>query len=290
MSVERLLQELNVDYRTSGHHHCTRGWANVDCPHCSPDSRHYRMGVHLQTAACSCWYCGKKRAGEVLALVARRPLREVLPLLKAARTSFRPDFDQEHTGVYAVPFPVGPLLGVHKRFLAGRRLDPERVVADWQVGGVGLDGGQHKWRLFLPVVTGGRPVSWTTRSVTDDSRYRSAAESQEAVPHKHLLYGLDHVRHSCLVVEGPTGCWRVGPGTVATFGTAFTPPQVALLAQVPVRYVAFDPEPEAQRRAAVLCDQLGGMSGVTELIKLDPGTDPGSLDDKQVRQLRKLVR
>lgn len=263
----------------------------MDCPDCTPDTDHFRLGINLAHANASCWACGPKKTYQVLAQLARCPAGKVVELLKQVRRSGVSERADVRSGRYAVPFPVGPLLPAHKRYLRSRDFDPREVARLWSVRGIGFDGGRHKWRLFLPVLLHGKPVSWTTRSVSDahGARYRSAKAEQESVPHKDTLYGFDYVRSSVLVVEGPTGCWRIGPGCVATFGTRWSNAQVELLAQVPRKYVMFDPEAEARRQAERLCERLGGYGGTVELVTLQNGQDPGTLTPKQVRQVRRWL-
>ena len=291
MTITDVLDALNVKYITSGNEHCTAGWVQLDCTDCTPDSNRFRLGINLAHGNASCWACGPKKTYQVLAAAARTSPGKVVELLKQFKKTGLTHAAAPRSGRYAVPFPVGPLLSAHKRYLHGRDYIPAEVSKLWSVQGIGWDGGSHRWRLFLPVVLYGKPVSWTTRSISDAhaTRYRSAKAEQEDVPHKHTVYGFDYVRSSCLVVEGPTGCWRVGPGCVGTFGTRWTPEQVAMLAQVPKRYVMFDPEPEAQAQAERLCDRLGGYAGTTELVRLPEGTDPGTLTPKQVRQVRRWL-
>lgn len=287
-SVEDVLNELGITYLTGNHHHTTHGWLQTDCPDCSSEGK-YRLGIHAGRGNASCWVCGPKKSYTVIAALAGVGVQRVRDLMKGVRRDDTND-DRVHTGRYHVPFPVGPLKSVHRKYLRSRQFDPDEIAKLWQVQGIAGDGLRWKWRLFVPVTLYGKPVSWTTRSLKDDGpRYRSAKPEWEKVPHKQTVYGLDYVRHSCVVVEGPTGCWRIGPGCVCTFGTRFDPRQVSLLAQVPTRYVLFDPEAEAQLQARRLCDLLTAYPGNTELVQMPGGVDPGSLTPKQVRQVRRLL-
>ena len=76
------------------------------------------------------------------------------------------------------------------------------------------------WRLFIPIHSHGRPISWTTRSIgtKDKKKYITASPAEEAAPHKQTLYGLDYCRHTVIVVEGPLDAWNIGPGAAATYG------------------------------------------------------------------------
>lgn len=65
---------------------------------------------------------------------------------------------------------------------------------------------------------------------------------------------------SCIVVEGVTDVWRLGPGAVATFGIKFRPAQVAMLARhFKTIHVLFDPEPAAQAQARKLATDISRL-------------------------------
>jgi DNA primase len=146
------------------------------------------------------------------------------------------------------------------------------------------------WSLFLPVSRHGQAVSWTTRAVGKGAsrRYISADHSEEALPIKSLLYGEDYCRSAVIVVEGPMDAIRVGSGAVATFGLNVSPAQVARLAGFPLRAVCFDNEQRAQRVAERLCSDLSAFPGETVRVQLESGDDPGSADEEELDELRKM--
>jgi DNA primase len=182
---------------------------------------------------------------------------------------------------------VSDLTRPHRRYLRERGFDPNEVVRLWGVRGICM-AARCGWSLWIPVHLRGEVVSWTTRSVSHQvvTRYVSAREDEEAVALKHCLYGLDYVRHSTVVVEGPTDAWRVGPGATATMGTAFTREQVALLAEIPRRAICFDRGRAAQGRAARLYEVLEGCPGETRMAELETGDDAASADAGEVAELR----
>jgi hypothetical protein len=105
---------------------------------------------------------------------------------------------------------------------------------------------------------------------------------------KDLLYGEDYCRDAIVVTEGPTDAWRIGPGAVATFGLAYSRAQVLRISRYPLRVICFDSEPEAQRQARRMRDELTAFPGETVIVRLD-SKDAASAKPKEVRQLREFL-
>lgn len=286
MDLIQILEQYQVPYELQ-HHHVSQNWVGVDCPNCSPNSRRYRAAFNLYSGAYNCWQCGKSNPVLALASICRITNASAYTLLSTNKR-LQPATTQD-SGVYTPPLGVGQLQPQHLKYLyEERRLNPEVVENVWGIKGIGI-AGLLSWRLFIPIFDNlGREVSWTTRSIskTNEQRYISAKHSEERIPHKQLLYGGHLVRHSMIIFEGPLDCWAVGPGAVATCGTAITDSQVWLMAQVPVRVVCFDNEPEAQRRADVLCKRLAAYPGTTENVVLETGKDAAEAEVREREELR----
>jgi hypothetical protein len=287
MDIIGLLQEQGVDYREHGsHHHCGPGWVQVDCPLCSPGSKRFRLGFSLRKTMARCWSCGPVPPVKAFRELTRLSFEECRRLLGGVdHTAVGP---RRTRGTYKPPVGVGPLLGVHREYLEGRGLNPDVVARVWGVGGIGQEPGPTAWRLFIPVEFAGRPVSWTTRAISARGlRYLSASPEHEALPHKELLYGEDQVPgNAVVVVEGPVDVWSVGPGAVCTFGTAFTETQVLRLSRYPLRAVAFDSEPIAQRLARSLCERLSAFPGATWRLEWGAGKDAAEQGERTLAELR----
>ena len=58
MKFEEILTEYHIPFKTEGNH-CRNGWINFDCPFCSKDQEHYRMGFNIEGKYVHCWLCGK---------------------------------------------------------------------------------------------------------------------------------------------------------------------------------------------------------------------------------------
>jgi hypothetical protein len=200
------------------------------------------------------------------------------------------------SGKLILPSGLGKLLTCHKDYLRGRGFNPKTIRDLWRIQGLGREGKRENssyydltWRIFIPIIYKGQIVSWTTRSLRDDgSRYISASEEEEAIPHKNLLYGEDYATTAISIHEGPTDVWAVGSGATATLGTGWTPAQVLRMSRYARRVVCFDNQPEAQARARKLCSLLEVFPGETLNVVLD-AKDAGSAAPGELKKFRKLL-
>ena len=292
MTFLDLLKQYSIPYKEAGsHHHVTSGWIGIDCPHCSPGWQHYRLGYNVRGGYLTCWACGPKRLVPVISELTGMPPGVVGKLVSGLERDVLPaEFRVQ--GKYTEPKGVEPLTPKlkHWQYLIDRGFwNPEELVRLWAVKAVGRQFNVG-WRLFIPVYYRSEAVSWTTRSLVDHGlRYVSAKPSQEKYPHKELLYGEDYARSSVVVCEGPLDVWKIGPGAVCTFGTSFSQAQVYRLSKYPRRYVCFDQEPEARQRAQSLAESLSVFDGETHVLELETGKDPGSCDESELHQIRRLL-
>ena len=290
MQFQDLLDQHGIPYDTSGRGHNTDGWLNIDCPSCSPSTGRYRLGYNLAYGYCNCWACGRKPLNAVIAAVCGLPTKQAQALAGKLTRVASPT--TAHTGTLHVPPGIGPFLPCHRDYLYERGFEPERIRQTWNVEAIGL-AARLAWRLYIPIFLYGRQVSWTTRAIgTSPDRYISAKKEEEAVSHKTLLYGEYYCRQACIVHEGPLDAWAVGPGAVATCGTAYSQAQLRRIAKYPVRCVLFDSEPRARARASRLTNDLAAFPGRTVNITLnakDPAdallTKAGRAELAQVRRL-----
>lgn len=285
MTIQEVLRDHGVVFASHGEHPLARpNWIAIrNCPFCGNDR--YYLGFNTRKRFFNCWSCRGHRTVVTLVrlgvpyAIAKDFARDAGPL---------PGGEIERTKLVE-PAGRGPLLRIHRKYLEGRGFNPDELVRTWELEGIGR-AVALSWRIYIPITFKERRVSWTTRTVGDvPARYISASPTQEAMNHKHTLYGLDFVRHSTIVVEGPADAWRVGPGAVATLGTGYSDAQVLLLSKVPYRYICFDRSPSAQRRANDLAAELAPFPGETHVVELD-ADDPGSASPKEIKMLRKAAR
>ena len=290
MKFIELLYEFDIPRAPEGHHHHTHGWVQIDCPFCSKDSHHWRMGYNISGGYINCWSCGTHSLASVLHEYTNLPFHKIKALLdQLDDIIIQPIRKENIEGMLGIPSCVGNLRDIHIRYLSTRGFDYKEIQRLWQVKGISI-AGRLKWRLFIPVLHQNRVVSWTTRAIGKAScKYISAEPNEELIPHKNILYGGDYICHCAIITEGPLDVWAIGPGAVATFGTAYTQQQILQLIKVPRRIVCYDNEVEAQKQAQKLCDALGSFEGETINVVLD-AKDPGEAKHKELKKLRKFLK
>jgi len=284
-----ILNQLNIQYRTSGHHHCRPGWIQIDCPYCGRDSNKWHLGYSLEGNFLNCWKCGSHPLISTLMECSHLPFKTV----KKALTNLDspPPPKERPQGKLRIPKGVKPLARPHRNYLHKRRFYSSKLEKAWGIKGIGV-ASRLSWRIFIPIIYHSKTVSWTTRTISEKSRprYISASEVEESIPHKSLLYGEDFARHAIIIVEGPFDAWRIGPGAVATFSTGVSQSQIEKMLKYPIRGVCFDNEPDAQKRAIKLCNNLSVFPGETFNIQLDDGVkDSAEMNLKQVKYLREKI-
>lgn len=287
MKFQDLLEQYGVPYAPPDHEHSRPGWVNIDCFSCHQVG-HFRMGVSLRFPHSNCWMCGPIPIREVISEITREPWGKVKELLRSLEMDDSlPEFVRTR-GKYKPPPGVGPLLAPHLKYLIGRGLNPEELEALWGIKGIGPYP-KLAWRIFIPIHHHSSAVSWTTRSIQKSPklRYLTAKPEEESIPNKELLFGEDLARHSIVITEGPFDVFAIGPGAVATLGVSYTRAQLIKMSRYPLRTVCFDSQPDAQRRARLLCDALSVFPGVTNNILLETGKDPGEADPEEIKQLRR---
>lgn len=291
MHFEDVLNEHNIPIAPEGHHHVRADWIGFDCPYCSPGSNSFRMGFNINSKAINCWNCGPQQLTQTLIDILNIPYHDARTITdKLFRNHIRTIKEFKHTGKLILPKNIGSLLAAHRKYLKSRGFNPDRLITDWGIQGIGI-ASRYSWSIFIPITSQGKVVSFTTRKIANGRgfRYDSAKSEVEKIPHKHLLYGEEHCKHACIVHEGPTDAWATGPGAVATFGTAVTDAQFARLITYPKRIICFDSLPDAQTQARILCDRLEAFPGTTINVELESAKDAAKASKKEIRQLRKML-
>jgi hypothetical protein len=287
MTITEVLQDLGVPYIPAGVHKNVRtGWIGLNpCPWCGSTECH--LGINIEHGYANCWHCGPVNPVSAITKLSGKSGIAVAHMLGAVDLSPR---EERPVGKYQEPFDTCRLMDCHTTYLRTRKIDPKVGSHLWGLKGIGPDGGNLAWRIFIPIMLHGKPVSWTTRAVGQRqgiARYLTAKPEQEEVSHREVLYGADYVRHAAIVVEGPFDAMRIGPGAVATLGIGVSDAQINLLSKIPVRAICFDSEERAQRKAREIARRLEPMEGETYTVQLSTGKDPATVQESEIRSLRK---
>lgn len=291
--TDRILQALERSgvVLTQKGKHSTKGWVQMECPFCV-GSPGYHLGYNLSGRYFHCWRCGWKPVALVLKTMTSLPADVIWSIFKESRTRSGKNaviYDRTkppHAPVIELPKEAVPgLLPRAKRYLARRGFLPTKLERLWGLYTVGPFG-RYKHRIIIPVTMEGRLVSFQARDYTGKAPAKYLAPPGNDI--KKTVYGWDRIADGCaIIVEGVTDVWRLGPGAVAVFGTGWKAEQRNLLSTLRKVLIAFDPEPDAQKRAEKLGHELA-MAGVGVRILEGLPTDPGDLKPDEVEEVRRV--
>lgn len=295
----RFAREHQVPTVDSGNEHCRYGWLQAPCPFCGDAPGDFHLGFNLEGGAFHCWRCGSHSVWDTVAKYLKTENKSVLyKTIKEQyetgrrstikRKTWKPSRVQSTERNHDLPPPpgTGELSPIHRRYLKKRGFQPALIKRLWGVRGTTYLGGIWAWRIIIPLHVKGQVVAYQGRTVKDaQPKYRMTEDNKCLVNPKSILYGLDKVEgDGVVVVEGATGVWRLGPGAVGTLGIDWSLARANILRRFKRRYILFDPEPLAQKRATQLANWLSAYNGTTEVLS-GFRTDPGDFSDVQARRV-----
>lgn len=191
------------------------------------------------------------------------------------------------------PEGYGKMAVAHKNYLSKRGFDPDKLEKEWELMGTG-HWGYYSFRIVAPIIFHGEAVSWQGQDITNKqkAKYLPCPKEQEVLHHKQLLYGLDKATWRVgVVVEGITGVWKLGPGSVATFGVEYTDSQLLLLLESfdEIR-ILYDGDEAGQNAAEKMSGELGAMGREVEILEplnCDSGDMPQSMANEIMKEVRR---
>jgi hypothetical protein len=294
INVNHFFQEFGVDYATE-HRHSSTNWVQVrDCPYC--DSVNYHLGVHTLSPRVNCWKCGSHPFVEAMSLVAGiSPVEFKQYVEDFGSSQISLDWIEKKPTVHKAIEPSGlvDLTRVHKRYLSIRDFNHEKLKLLYQLKATTfLAEGDWKWRIILPVIENGKIMCYTGRTIgNSEPKYKSSKKEESVKGINDCLYGIDQVMgDEVVIVEGPTDVWRLGPGSVATFGIDWSLSQVKLLLERNIKkaWVMYDSEAQALKQADKLKTVLNSVGIKTGKISIQGYKDPGCLPQERADKIMKL--
>jgi len=190
------------------------------------------------------------------------------------------------------PPQMGELKHAHRNYLKRRKFNPDNLIDEWSLEATSHLSGPWSWRIIIPfhdiddniIAYQGRTISKSRKP-----KYKMTDDEHLPVDPKSILYGINKVHtDSIIVVEGVADVWRLGPGAVATLGIDWKIEQANQIRKFKRRFIMFDPDPQAQKRAEELAKWLSYYAGETEIIeglKKDPGDLSQKYADKIINSL-----
>lgn len=286
-NVIKFYQDHGIDYKTEGHKHCRPGWIQVECPLCSGEQG-YHLGFNLERGYFHCWRCGGHSIDIVIRTLLSCSKGEAILLLKKyddVLTHFisSPKKKSERCVFPPETVDMGPY---HKSYLSSRGFNPDGLERVWGLKGTGPVGA-YSHRIIAPIFFNKRMVSYQGRDITDKAelRYKACESDKEILDHKTILYGWDLVPGSSVViVEGITDAWRMGPGSLATFGIGYKREQVLLISKKFRRvFILFDNDEkgEGQEAADRLFIDLKNYMRDVQIVELIGYPDPAKIPDDE---------
>lgn len=299
---KQLFDDLSIPCWTQGKN-CVEGCVSIrcPCPGCGDHSNHGHFNI--STGRYSCWKCSGAPAGQVLAWAARLPVKSALEIIaKYSDGKTSPVARKRKSGgVTSIKLPGSTKCPVaHRRYLEGRGFDPQELefyhgiqytlMEHWE----GVDA---SYRVIIPVHDlDGQVVAWQGRAISKEQELRYIFPPVEkcVMHYKHTLYGANACRKlkRIVVCEGVFDQWRLGPGSVCTFGTSLTREQVNLLANWEEIVFLFDPEETAQEHAREYARDLAALGRKVEVCAAEFGLDrdgnprdPGDLTQQEAREV-----
>lgn len=308
MGILDLYSAYNIKIADEDERHHRDGWANVPCPHCTGNPG-YHLGFNLDEGYYHCHRCGGHSIDYILSRLLNVSQDQAKQIAKdygvLKRTSNQTQSNKAikiGTKKFEFPSDTTELEPQHLRYLKKRNYDPVYLQREYGLLGTGPGSAlydktteksiSYKFRILAPIYWEGKLVSFQTRDYTDKQKlkYLTCPEEREIIFHKDILYRAPEPDDGPVgvCVEGITDVWRLGNAAFATFGTAYTPQQVRVMAKLFKKiFVIFDPESQAQRNAHRLVGRLKFRGVEAENILLP--SDPGDLSPEEAVDLMKRL-
>ncbi len=266
------------------------GWVGLKCPYCGDRTDH--LGLNLSVGAFSCWRCGSKGTIDViqhLLGIPRQEANRIYAQFLVRKVGYHGGSARAKASATQIVLPGQDFTPGEKSYLSRRNLDAAIEPYSLRSGGLA---GDWAWRIVIPIILNGVIVSATGRYITDPPegipKYKTLAHKDEVITHKHIFLGLDYVKDTAIVVEGPIDAIRGGPGFVSCFGIKMMPEQIALLSKYKSVIFLFDNEDLAQEQAKKYAFMVAEISNTeVEVARLSDIKDLGDATDAEIADVRK---
>ena len=297
-AAKNFCSDYNIDIAQLGKHF-RPGWVNIVCPFCHGHAG-YHGGFNIAEGYYNCHRCGYYPLIKVISVLTGVSQNIAKDIVKKYSTVSETLSQQESRinipSQIIFPSDTKSLTQKAKQYLMSRNFDPDKLTSIWKLLSTGHTG-FYKHRILAPIYQRQQLVSYQTRDITGkhSQPYLACHQDEEIIPHQHCIYGLDQATNrKCIVVEGITDVWRLGPDAVATFGISFTKQQAQLIAiNFDTVFIMFDSEPQAQNKAEELGWLLDGAFGnkvnVINLPFLTEDVDPGDLPQDTANDIMKEI-
>jgi DNA primase len=296
IDIQSILDELQIPYTTRGKN-VSEGWIGTQCPFPGCNDRSNHCGLCLTSPVVSCFACGTK--GNYLSFLAaylKSWPKAIEIIQKFSPRELKVPFQKEqYTRAITVELPKEATkkpTKYQKAYIKSRKfkLKELEILYDFYYNGpIG------KWanRIIVPIYYNNRLVTFSSIDIAENSnlRYKHLSKEESIIHTKELLYGMDSILNYdiVMVVEGFFDKARIGQNCVSTMGTLITPEQFKLLTRFKKVILVLDGDKAGYENSIKIANNLSVFTDVERII-LPEGTDPDSLDDSDVKELKNMIK
>lgn len=276
IDIEKIFENKNITYKTSGNHHTRSGWIQICCPYCGDETFH--MGYNIENGYFNCYRCGWKPFWPTMEMLTgehRNTLKhEIYQIPEKTHTK------TPNCGFRCSLPPLTKKVGKpHILYLQSRNF-VLKCVSVWNLMGTLYDP-KYGNRIVAPIYknstnhTNNNIDCWLARDITGKSKYRylNCPDNCATIPIKSTIYGQwiypPEKNKNVIITEGATDVWRFGIGAVATYGVSYTMEQLQILKQYKNKYIMYDNDEAGINAAQKLANDLAAFDGDVEIINYD---------------------
>jgi len=293
MKIIEFYKDYNIQYWTECNN-CALGWVNIQCPFCGDVSNH--LGFNEEEGYFHCWRCGGegKSLINVVMKLLKTDYKNAIQIIEIYEGSIPKTNKIKYINKKPFKFPtnITPLTAKHKKYLRKRGFNNSHIKK-WNLQATNLfsmlGGLNFKNRILIPIYWQNEIVSFQTRDITGkvNKRYITCPHEFERIHHKHIIYVSDHLKKEVgICVEGVTDVWKLGDIGFATFGIEVTRKQIQMISEMYKKVIiAFDPEPQAQKKAKLLSKELQ-FKGI-QVIVIEPFKEVGDMNKEEIEEFKK---
>jgi hypothetical protein len=282
------LNDYNIPYIDS-HGMLTSAYVGFEvCPLC----HHHNHGrvyaaMRRDSNTFTCWNCKSKdfyTAVQVLTgITDYGMLKDIFKKYgnSAYSHSSSPLSEQDKPRPTKIKIPgTSEMIPAARSYIENRGFSPEFLWEKYDLRATRYE--RPSYRIIIPITYNKRIISYTSRDYTNeqDLRVVSCKSDLEIINHKDLFLGLDYAQgKNALVVEGPWDHFRMGNGSLCSFGSEITLPQIMLLADKfeNVFIMPDGGEAEPLKLAEETAVVLNSIGTNCEVIELHEEGDPDDL-------------
>ncbi len=290
--IESLLEEINVDYKTSGKN-ISRHCIGTACPFCGDTSTH--LGIFKENKNYSCFACGEKGSlPKLLKELTQENWHSVFKLIESHSKGFVSVLPTQ-TYDRPVSFNLKAVSGLkqglgklHRTYLLGRGFLPDYFEEKYKLMS-GTEIGPYKHRVVIPIFKNTEIVSLIGRDISGKSslRYKNHPDNKSSVPVKETVYNLDNVNKIAIIAEGVFDVWSFEPYGIGLYGTQYTYIQLYEIYKKKFQKLIVCLDPKEEKIARKLAFDLSSFVPEIKICKIQSGKDPAEAAISEIIDVKK---